>query len=83
MVATETMMCQETTTVMRRKAINACIRQGTTPTSYPTHIGVLKDKEGEPWCKDQQTTKRHIGIRNNLSLSLSTDLEKDSIRVKT
>ena len=46
-MATETMTCQETTANMYRKAVNACIRQGTIPTSYSTHISVLKDKEGD------------------------------------
>ena len=70
MMTTETMMWQEATAVMRRKAVNTCIRQDTTPTSYSIHIGVLKDKEGGPWCKDQQTTKCHVGLRNILFLSL-------------
>ena len=61
MVTTEMMTCQETTVVMRRKAVNACIRQDTTPTSYPTHIGVLKDSEWGPRRKDDQITKRHKG----------------------
>ena len=76
------MMWQEATAVMYRKFVNTCIMQDATPTSYSTHIGVLKDRGG-PWCKDQQTTKRHMGVRNILSLFLSTDLEKDSIKVKT
>ena len=45
---------------MRKKAVNACMRQGTTLTSYPTHIRVLKDKEGGLWCKNQQTAKRPL-----------------------
>ena len=32
--------------IMRRKVVNACIRQDTTLISYPTHISVLKYKEG-------------------------------------
>ena len=63
------MTWQGATAVMCRKAVNTRIRQGTTPTSYPTHISVLKDKEWGPWRKDQQITKRHIGFQNILFLS--------------
>ena len=69
MMTTETMTWQKATAVMLRKAVNTCIRQGTTPTSYPTHVGVLKDREWGPWCKDQQMTKRHVGLQNILFLS--------------
>ena len=46
---------------MYRKDVNTRIRQDTTPTSYPTHIGVLKDSEWGPRRKDDQITKRHKG----------------------
>ena len=45
MMTMEMMTWQEATAVMLRKAVNTCIRQGTIPTSYLTHVGVLKDGE--------------------------------------
>ena len=74
MVATKMMTCQ-TTAVMRRKIANACIRQDTTPTSYPTHIGVLKDKEGSIKVKAPRRLAEY-------SISLSIGPEKDFIKVK-
>ena len=43
---------------MRRKAANTRIRQDTTPTSYPTHIGVLKDMEEGTMIYFMKTIKR-------------------------
>ena len=67
-MTTETMTWQGATAVMYRKAVNTRIRQSTTLTLYPTHIGVLKDREWGPWHKDQQITKRHIDLQNILFL---------------
>ena len=62
------------------KLSNTCIRQGTTPTSYPTHISILNDKGGDHGIKtsNHQTSRRLAGY----SVSLSIDLKKDSIKVK-
>ena len=69
MMTTKTMTWQKAIAVMLRKAVYTYIRQSTTPTSYHTHVGVLKNREWGPWCKDQQITKRHVGLQNILFLS--------------
>ena len=69
---------------MRRKVVNIYIRQGITYTSYPTHIGVLKDKEGGGGWTMMSGSTNHQMPRSlaKYSISLSTDLKKDFIKVK-